>query len=46
MFVYLTAHSAQKISGGSQKYREGVDHRKGGCAKKGGAKWCQAMKKI
>ena len=46
MVVDQTAGTAQKISGGSQKYREGVDHRKGGCAKKGGAKWCQAMKKI
>ena len=27
-----------KISGGSRKYRKGVDHRKGGSARKGGCK--------
>ena len=28
--------TARKISGGSQKYRKGVDHRKGGRARKAG----------
>ena len=36
MGVGLTVSSARKISGGSQKYRKGVDHRKGGSARKGG----------
>ena len=44
MGVGPTARFAQKILGGSQKYRKGVDHRKGGSARKGRvAKWCQAM---
>ena len=36
MGVGPKVRSAQKISGGSRKYRKGVDHRKGGSAKKGG----------
>ena len=37
MGVGQTVHSAQKISGGSRKYRKGVDHRKGGGSpRKGG----------
>ena len=37
MGVGPTARSAKKISGGSRKYRKGVDHRKGrGSARKGG----------
>ena len=44
MVVGPTAESARKISGGSQKYRKGEDHRKGGFQKKWGvAKWCRAM---
>ena len=38
MGVGQTVHSAQKISGGSRKYRKGVDHRRGGSARKGGCK--------
>ena len=46
MGVDPTARSARKISGGSQKYRKRVDHRKGGSARKGGLQsgaqlwWC------
>ena len=36
MGVGLTARSARKISGGSRKYRKGVDHREGGSTRKGG----------
>ena len=36
MVVDPTARTARKISGGPRKYRKGVDHRKGGCARKGG----------
>ena len=36
MGVGPTVRSARKISGGSGKYRKGVDHRKGGSARKGG----------
>ena len=37
MGVSPTARSAFKISGGSRKYRKGVDHREGGgSARKGG----------
>ena len=40
-----TARTVGKISGGSKKYRKGVDHRKEGRALKrgGGAEWCKAM---
>ena len=47
MVVDLTASTAQKTSGGLQKYREGVDHRKekkrGVAIESGVAKWCRAM---
>ena len=45
MGVGPTVRSARKISGGSRKYRKGVDHRKGGALlERGGvAKWCRAM---
>ena len=45
MGVGPTARSARKISGGSRKYREGVDYRKGEVPlERGGvAKWRRAM---
>ena len=36
MGVGQRARSVGKISGGSRIYRKGVDHRKGGSARKGG----------
>ena len=38
MGVGPRACSKRKISGVLRKYKKGVDHRKGGCARKGGYK--------
>ena len=44
MDVGPTARSAQNISGGSRKYRKGVDHRKGVVPlERGDVKCCRAM---